>query len=65
MNPSKFYLLEYLDMGWGSGTHMGDATEKMNKKYWKALRKQARMKRHSWAMKEVQGILKRLRKYEV
>lgn len=57
--------MEYLDMGWSAGQNMGSATEKMNKKYWRELRRQAKSKRHSYAMKEVQGILKRLRKYDI
>jgi hypothetical protein len=65
MKFSQNYLFEYLDMGWGSGASMGDATDKMNKKFRKALKKQALSKRHSYAMKEVKDILKRLKKYDI
>ena len=65
MKSFQTYLLEYLDTGWGSGASMGSAVDTMNKKYWKVLRKQAKGKKNSYAMKEVQGILKRLRKYEI
>lgn len=65
MRLSQKYLLEYLDFGFGSGTDMGSAVGSMNKKYWRVLRKQAKGKRHSQALKEVEGILKRLKNYKI
>lgn len=57
--------MEYLDFGFSSGTNMGNATDSMNKKFWRTLKKQAKAKRHSYALKEVQGVLKRLKNYKI
>lgn len=65
MKLSQRYLLEYLDFGFSSGSDMGHATKSMNKNFWKILKKQAKSKRHSYALKEVQGILKRLKNYKI
>lgn len=56
------YLQEYLDFGFAAGPSIGAATKKMNKKYSKKLKAQAKSKKGGKALKDVVEILQRLKK---
>lgn len=57
--------MEYLLVGTESAVNMGDASLKLNKKFFKILKKQAKSKRNSYAQREVAGILKILKNYDI
>lgn len=57
--------MEYLLVGTESAVNMGDASLKLNKKFAKILKKQAKSKRNSYAQREVAGILKILKNYDI
>lgn len=65
MKDSFNYLMEYLLVGSESASNLGDASMKLNKKFARILKKQAAAKRNGYAMKEVAGILKRLKRYDI
>ena len=65
MRNSLKYLMEYLLVGSESALNLGDASLKLNKKYSKILKKQARSKGNYYAQKEIAGIMKILKNYNI
>lgn len=62
MKNFKQYLQEYLDFGYEAGPSIGAATKKMNKKYFKKLKAQAKFKKGGKALKDVIEIIRYLKK---
>lgn len=57
--------MEYLLVGSESALNLGDASLKLNKKYSKILKKQARSKGNYYAQKEIAGIMNILKNYNI